>query len=88
LPKDQRQASTGIEEHPIGRTPFVVLGVGVLLAVGVGAWKGIGPGLIVAAAWGLAAMAWLSLRHPPPPNPTAGNPAALDFGLGEKKKKR
>ncbi|MCA9559052.1 MAG: SEC-C domain-containing protein [Myxococcales bacterium] len=68
------------DPRPIGAAPYVVLGVGVVVAIGVGLWKGLAAGLVVAAAWGLGLVAWMSFRDPPPPNDNPGNPAALDFG--------
>lgn len=54
--------------------------VGVVVAVGAGLWRGPYTGIVVGAAWALGLIAWASFRNPPPPNPDAGDPAALNFG--------
>lgn len=66
--------------QPIGATPFILGALGLALTLGIGSWRGVGAGLIVASAWGLGMLIYLSLRRPPPPRPDAGNPAGLDFG--------
>lgn len=68
----------GFKVPPIG----IYLGIlGVIIAVAVGFWKGVYPALIVAAAWFLGLVAYLSFREPPPPNENPGDPAALNFGM-------
>lgn len=54
--------------------------VGVALLVGVSLWRGVGQGILVAAAWGIGITAWMIFRDPPPPNERPGDPAALNFG--------
>ena len=53
---------------------------GVIVSVGVGYFHEIYSGVVTAAGWFLASAAYLSFRDPPPPNPDAGDPAALNFG--------
>lgn len=54
--------------------------VGILVSVGAGIWQGAYTGIVVGAACLLGIIAWASFRNPPPPNPDAGDPAALNFG--------
>lgn len=70
------------KESPFKIPPIgIYLGiVGLIVSIGVGFWKGTYPALIVAAAWFLGLVAYLSFREPPPPNENPGDPAALNFG--------
>lgn len=52
----------------------------VALSVGAGLWRGVYTGVVVGAACALGIIAWASFRNPPPPNPDAGDGAALNFG--------
>lgn len=54
--------------------------LGLAAAIGAGVWRGVYTGIVLGAAWALGLIAWLSFRNPPPPNPDAGDPAALNFG--------
>ena len=53
---------------------------GLLVSIAAGFWRDAYTGLVVAAAWTLASVAFLIFRNPPPPNDNPGNPAGLDFG--------
>ena len=54
--------------------------VGIAVSIAAGLWRGAYTGIVVGAAWALGTIAWASFRNPPPPNPDAGDPAALNFG--------
>ena len=54
--------------------------VGLLVSVAVGYFHETYSGIVTGAGWILASAAYLSFRDPPPPNPDAGDPAALNFG--------
>ena len=70
------------------RKAAVTLGtIGVALAISVGIWTDTYKGIVVAAAWGLGMLAYLSFRDPPPVNENAGDPAALNFGRDPSDKK-
>ena len=56
---------------------------GIIVAVAASMWRDTYTGLVVAAAWTLASIAFLIFRNPPPPNDNPGNPAGLDFGRRE-----
>ena len=53
---------------------------GLAVSIAAGFWRDTYTGIVVAAAWGLASLAFLIFRNPPPPNENPGNPAGLDFG--------
>lgn len=75
------------ETRPLSALGKGMGALGVVVAGAIAAFSGIGDGLIVAAAWALAYIAWLSFRSPPPPNVVQGNGAALDFGMSADTKK-
>ncbi len=78
---DRMEAQAKAESGPL---KIGLLVSGIVVAVAVGLWQDTGAGLIVGAAWFLAAGAYLSFRNPPPPNVNAGDPAALNFGMSSK----
>ncbi|MBU0552527.1 SEC-C domain-containing protein [Myxococcota bacterium] len=87
LPKDEAEASQAKESPsavsaraPLGAMPFVLAALGLAAALGVGFWRDLSAGLIVASAWALGMLIYLSVRQPPPPREGPDDPAALNFG--------
>lgn len=57
-----------------------LLVAGLIAAIAVGLWKGFGLGVTTFGVFGIVIGLILIFRNPPPPNPNAGDPAALSFG--------
>ena len=62
------------------RALLLLAGLGVIAAIALGAMSGPRAGLLLAAAWAIGVMIWMSLRDLPPPHENPGDPAALNFG--------
>ena len=73
---------------PPDKAPLIAGVVGAVVVVATVLWRDWGTALVVAAAWALGQMAWMSFRDPPPVNEDAGDPAALNFGRSEEQKKK
>ncbi|MEE2788728.1 MAG: SEC-C metal-binding domain-containing protein [Myxococcota bacterium] len=69
------------------KAAYTLGAIGIALSIAVGIWTDTYKALVVAAAWGLGMLAYLSFRDPPPVNDNAGDPAALNFGRDPSAKK-
>lgn len=80
LPTDEVVVAETTAARRDRRQAIGLVALGLVVAITAGALNSVYTGLVVAAAWALALVAYLSFRNPPPPHEEPGEGAELNFG--------